>query len=440
MGLYETSEAARRKVLDDADNLIAALEAAKVAAAADLAAAVAETRRVTTALEEARAEIDGLHEVLTGVQQENTDLLGVIESLRRTIATLEAEVEKLRARINELDPPAEPRDPFVQPYASDSFLNLARRVDATLGTKDHPMAVSLRSVKGGFNRTTFTTPINESDDSPVPLVIQEVPEGGWRPSSTDARHVIEWAPASITIAGDMTAYPPSLNTDGTVTFPTAPPGTKPDGFFSLTNRATGECVQAYKVCWGPDGPAGRVLLARRGSVRTFDLRGDVLDVQGPRASRLDLVGGLIRDGELESSIDHVMYLAMTKTQTQALTTGVVGYVPPARGRDTAGGYTGTIPLGQHFYLDPSVDVTTLGLSPAGLVLARGLQTYGAVHTDTAGWTVLYFEQGPMTDAMLAAKLDWQAKILPLMVPVLDVVALDSLTAGARVAPPAAPLA
>lgn len=444
---YDAMQAAARAVVDAVDQRVVSLTAANEAAARDLAAAVAETRRVTAALEEVRGELEHLQDEHAGLQQENSDLLvalgdvqGQRAALEAKVAALEAEVAVLRARIDELDPPVTPRDPIAQPYASTSFLNLARPVDATLGTTDHPMAVSLRSVKGGFNRSTFTSPVNVADGTPRTLYIQEVPEGGWRPSSTDVRHTIEWAPERITIAGDMTAYPPAFNSDGTLTFPTAPAGTKPDGFFTVNDPATGMSVQSFKTCWGPDGPAGRVLLARRGSVRTFDLRGDVLDATGARASRLDFMGGLIREGELETAIRHVMFMGLRKTQLQTIAGTDLGYVPPARGRDGAGGYTGTVPLGQQFFIRPEVDITKLGLSPGGLVLARALQDYGVIPVDTAGWTVLYFEQGPVTPFYDAAKVDWQNTLLPLLVPRLDPVTWDNLTQGARVRPAAAPLA
>lgn len=444
---YDAMQAAARAVVDAVDQRVVSLTAANEAAARDLAAAVAETRRVTAALEEVRGELEHLQDEHAGLQQENADLLGALgdvqgqrAALEAKVAALEAEVAVLRARIDELDPPVTPRDPIAHPYASTSFLNLARPIDAVLGTTDHPMAVSLRSVKGGFNRTTFTTPINVAGDDQRPLYIQEVPEGAWRPSSSDVRHEIPWAPATITIAGDMTAYPPAYNADGSLSFPTAPAGTKPDGFFSVINPANGQAIQSYKTCWGPDGPTGRTLIARRGTVKAYDLRGDVLDVQGFRASRLDGIGGLIRNGELEDGIHHMLYLGVRKEQLQAISGDATGFVPPARGRDSAGGYTGTIPLGQQFFIRPEVDVAALGLSPGGLILARCLQEYGAMPVDTAGWTVLYFEQGPLTSYYDAAKSDWQTKLLPLLVPRLDPVTWDNLTTGARVRPAAAPLA
>jgi hypothetical protein len=66
-------------------------------------------------------------------------------------------------------------------------------------------------------------------------------------------------------------------------------------------------------------------------------------------------------------------------------------VPPANRNDGKSSSSDAIPEGTRFRLDPSVDVTKLDLSPVALTVARALQRYGMVVTDTAGAVVLMAE-------------------------------------------------
>lgn len=439
MSTFDRMLAAARAVADDMDLRLAGCVNELNTVNRELDTVRGELQKTLSELGAAHdrvAELDGQVSQLTAEVAEASERA---DALYARITQLEAENADLRARLEVYEPPIPPRDPIVQPYSPESFLNKARRKDATLGTTSHPMAVSYRSVKGGFNRATFTTPLHtvRADTQTAPLTIQEVGTGYWRPDASDKSYVID-APLNIQLAGDMATFPPIYNSNGTLDFG-GDGSAKPDGFWALQDARSHMAVQAYKVCWSPTGPSGRTLIARRGTVKFYDLRGDVLDQRGFRASGLDGIGGLIRNGELETGINHVMYTAMTKTQSQAITSSAQGFQYPAVGRDSAGGYTGTIPLGQMFYLRPDLDIATLGLSAPGLVLARALQDYGVIHTDTAGYTVLFFEHGPVTSAHDAAKLDWQTKLLPNMVPLLDTVTPEYFATGERVCRDAPPL-
>ena len=65
-----------------------------------------------------------------------------------------------------------------------------------------------------------------------------------------------------------------------------------------------------------------------------------------------------------------------------------------------------IPMGGRIQLDPSWDVENSELSPAGKVIARALQEYGAFCGDYAGANVLYAENSP------AAVAAWQGVLSP----------------------------
>jgi len=61
-----------------------------------------------------------------------------------------------------------------------------------------------------------------------------------------------------------------------------------------------------------------------------------------------------------------------------------GWVWPAQSEDRySGQYGGGIPLGTLFAIPPGIDVTKLGLSTDGVVLARALQDYGVYVGDTS---------------------------------------------------------
>jgi hypothetical protein len=124
--------------------------------------------------------------------------------------------------------------------------------------------------------------------------------------------------------------------------------------------------------------------------------GESIHAYGPsRAAGVPALAGTIMHQEiLEGRIEHKLGFA-----TQAA--GLQKFVyPPACWTD--GGWRQGLPEGAVLQLDPALDVTTLGLSPGGLVVARALQEYGAVCVDVAGGHCLYGE-GLYADSR---KRDW----------------------------------
>jgi hypothetical protein len=117
---------------------------------------------------------------------------------------------------------------------------------------------------------------------------------------------------------------------------------------------------------------------------------------GPRACGFPLIAGLITVEELRSgTIPHALVVAYPHIRSRT-------YTPPA---STAQGTTGDAQTGRgilcggHIQLDPSLDVTSLGLTPAGLAIARALQRYGAFVGDYSGAVSLYADASP--DALSA---------------------------------------
>jgi hypothetical protein len=129
----------------------------------------------------------------------------------------------------------------------------------------------------------------------------------------------------------------------------------------------------WSACWG-----GRITGVSRSA-------GVFPSPYGLSASGLSYLGGTIKAHELQAGrIDHV--IAVNVVETTAGT-----QVAPANRNDGRSSSAIAIPEGTRFRLDPSIDVTQLGLSPVAVTVARALQRYGMVVTDTAGAVVLMAE-------------------------------------------------
>ena len=143
-----------------------------------------------------------------------------------------------------------------------------------------------------------------------------------------------------------------------------------------------------------------------GLAATMDLTGDGVRPptnnnpwwagQGPRACGFSLIAGLITEDDVKSgAIEHALVVAYSNIRSSY-------YTPPA---SSAQGTTGTaqptgngILCGGQIQLDPTLDVTTLGLSSAGLMIAKALQKYGAFVGDYSGSTSLFAEAGTAAQA------------------------------------------
>lgn len=106
---------------------------------------------------------------------------------------------------------------------------------------------------------------------------------------------------------------------------------------------------------------------------------------GPcRASGIPSIAGLIRHYEIEQQqINHKLAFACQQVGLQEFCS------PPATWTD--GWRPDGIPEGIVIQLDPELDLETLGLSAAGMTVAKALQQYGAVCVDYSCQPTMYAE-------------------------------------------------
>jgi len=104
--------------------------------------------------------------------------------------------------------------------------------------------------------------------------------------------------------------------------------------------------------------------------RNFTSRGRISDAM---VIRSDLVDNAIASN---TDLGHVLHLFMVETRSSD------GFRHPMIGCES--GKLGFGAEGERIAIDPAVDLTTRGLSPAGLVVARTLQRYGCYFGDNAG--------------------------------------------------------
>jgi major membrane immunogen (membrane-anchored lipoprotein) len=112
---------------------------------------------------------------------------------------------------------------------------------------------------------------------------------------------------------------------------------------------------------------------------------------GARACGYPLVAGLIRADEIRAGrIDHALVFAYPALRRNR-------FMPPASTNSDIGADYG-IPCGGRIQFDPNVDVTKLGLSPAGVTIMRALQQYGAYVGDYSGALSMYADNSPDASA------------------------------------------
>ena len=159
---------------------------------------------------------------------------------------------------------------------------------------------------------------------------------------------------------------------------------------------------------------------------------------GTRAAKWPTAGGLIRTYELVSCyIPHALAMSIPTTALKR------GYVWPALSEDALTvTYSGEVPMGSFFAIPPTVDITSLGLSPEGYALAESLQNYGAYIGDQSGSAAIFVEgEAALTvrPALERMRTDWTTTIFPLLCRVTNASQSAVGAPGSRRVAPSGPI-
>jgi hypothetical protein len=286
--------------------------------------------------------------------------------------------------------PATVRLPWNQPFAADSPWNIGIGSGAQWESPNSPVIQELHSLNGMINVADWSLPVFTGTASD-PLVTIVTTDG-------------EMAPVQIHVPLDAV---PSGGTDRNMSFFDE---TQPGHVWTFWN------VQFDN---GHDVSGG--MTAGLGSV--FDTAGDGFSnpSYNPGQVGANYVGGIITPYDLsQGTISHMLRIALSDG-VEAMPAGATWdtQLPfPITNVDYNGptAYTGIIPAGSTFGIPASVDLSTLGLSQGGLMVARALQQYGAVWGDTAGTNQFTIYSEPQTAGnplMQQAQADMQ-KLMPYM--------------------------
>ncbi|QKO02351.1 minor tail protein [Gordonia phage BlingBling] len=155
---------------------------------------------------------------------------------------------------------------------------------------------------------------------------------------------------------------------------------------------------------------------------------------GTRAARWPTAGGLIRAHEVSKCyIPHALALAIPASSLKR------GFVWPASAEDaTSLVYSGEVPMGSFFAIPPSVDLSTLNLSPEGFALAECLQNYGGYVGDQSASVAIAVEGEAavvMRPAVERMRTDWNNTIFPALRRVTNVAEIAGGPGVRRVAAP-----
>jgi hypothetical protein len=222
--------------------------------------------------------------------------------------------------------------------------------------------------------------------------------------------------------------------------PQARPDPMDDGALHLIDVPRRHVVELWRAeRIGPDRIVAEAVVVNR-----LDSAGIYADWHGVRAYGGSALGGLIRTGELEHGIPHVLALAVPPLALNRIGPDGKPWVWPASAADDGDGRRygtrGNLHMGSLLAIPPGVDLDQLGLSAGSeWHLGKALQNYGACITDTvksARHMVLYGE--PNADSAAAAVRSGQLQALVELLQVVINHGPRSVGGGGRRRAPPAP--
>jgi hypothetical protein len=258
-------------------------------------------------------------------------------------------------------------DTFL-PYTADSFFRssvqgapIDRDATAELHTfmaEDRDQAGVRYPVIRGVDGNEWGTPYAEGvAGDPVWRLIGQVPPEA-RLLRTQGFHAPEWFGDSLTGTSDSPFVVNDMGSGWTV-------------WGSKARRAADHTIRVRNAGFFEHSSNGLDQRNPRSSSDVnFRSRGAIPDATVIRHDLL--VQAIARGGDL----GHVLHMFFVETDTSA------GFVHPMVGEES--GKHGFGAEGLRIAIDPDVDLSKRGLSPAGLAIARTLQDYGAYLGDNAG--------------------------------------------------------
>lgn len=186
-----------------------------------------------------------------------------------------------------------------------------------------------------------------------------------------------YVPAGLTgDGGQFTGVP--MPTD-------AVPATGTDGELSIWSPSSDQLWEFWKAKKAADGTWSACWGGRIDHVSTGD--GRFPGIFGATATGLPNAGGAVRYDEIKrGSIDHAISLIIPNPAVSS------NFSWPAQRSDGSDANPDALPEGTRLRLDPTVDVTAIGLSRAAVTVARAAQKYGFVVVDRGGSVSVLAEQ------------------------------------------------
>lgn len=242
------------------------------------------------------------------------------------------------------------RDPTLWPYASDSPWNTPIGSNAQYVQSTSP---GFPSVGGNINTVSYSQPVYMASNNDPLVNVFDANTG----NLYGQFRIPSGAIASDGLDGHMNVINPEK--------------TKVLSLYAAERRADGSFES-----WTPE---------------QNDLRGDGL-TGGRRAYGGSQLAGLIREGELENGIFHV--LATTANRLE-MNMNPSPFIWPATmaddGWETTYGTIGNVHMGTLVAIPKSVNIDSLGFSPQKTIIAKALQDYGAYIVDADSDSTLFAE-------------------------------------------------
>jgi hypothetical protein len=249
----------------------------------------------------------------------------------------------------------------VTPFSPKSFWNTPLAADAAVAPNSQQLVSSFDQQW----RDNYGTVGINSDDFSMP--IYRVPAG----QATVAVSIATDCNSDAGLLAQINAVPipanaqPANGTDHSLVI--WQPSTDTEWELWMAQRADDG---SWSACWG-----GRI-------ENVSEAQGVFPSPYGVAASGMSYLAGAIKASELQAGrIDHALAVNVVHAAKGT-------QVAPANRTDGDSTAPDAIPEGTRFRLDPSIDVTKLGLPAGGVAIARALQEYGMYVTDKSGAVVL----------------------------------------------------